>query len=464
MAPAEPSATLRAGRALALRRAESALNRVVTLTERGRRAEGDLIGAREAMEAGRWDDAARGWIGARRHPLPTVRATADLMLGIVLTEHLGQREHGMRALDAAWRSRRPGVADVAAWRLAELHSAGGDRARARRLFDWIWRNGQSALRWKAAAALIELVRADGDKASATRLIACLDRAAATADSADGWQTVAALHREVGDLDRAEAGYRSALDAGGGDAAFLHGLLGVVLSKQGRPEAALPELELAVSGDVAVRTWLQYELAKVQERLGHREEACDAYADVLQVTDEQFRTMQELNAPEKDIVFRRDPRPGAAVRLGRLRESMGEVDAARDALGYATEHGSKSVAAAAWLARARLERRIGDRSAARAGYANAIHINGGAYPAAELGLAQLLIVAKQLGAAQQILERLIGCGDHRIASLAAVQRGELLTALGDTAAARASYETALAGPLSAEVRARVEQALSLRVTR
>ena len=459
MAPAEPPAALRAGRALTLRRAESALNRVITLTERGRRAEGDLIGAREAMAAGRWADAARGWIGARRHPLPTVRATANLMLGIVLTEHLGQREHGMRALEAAWRSRRPGVADGAAWRLAGLHSEVRDRARARRLFDWTWRNGRSDLRWKAAAALIELLRAEGDEAGATRLFASVERAASAANSADGWQTMASLHMRQGHLDRAEAGYRTAVETGGGDSALLHGLLGLVLSKQGRPEAALPELELAVSGGVTGRVWLQYELAKVQERLGHHEEACDAYADVLQVTDDQLRTLQEQDDPGKDTVLRADPRPGAAIRLGRLRESMGEVDAARDALAYATEHGSKSVAAAAWLGRARLERRIGDRSAARAAYANAIHVRGGAYPAAELGLAQLLMVAKQLGAAQQILDRLIGCGDHRIASLAAVQRGELLTALGDTAAARASYETALAGPLSAGVRARVEQALS-----
>ena len=390
---------------------------MVTLTERGRRAEGDLIGAREAMAAGRWDDAACGWIGARRHPLPTVRATADLMLGIVLTKHLGQREHGMRALDAAWRSRRPGVADIAAWRLAELHSEGGDRARERRLFDWIWRNGRSDLRWKAAAALIELLRAEGDEAGATRLLASVDRAASAANSADGWQAVAALHRQQGNLDRAEAGYRSALDAGGGDAAFLHGLLGLVLSKQDRPEAALPELELAISGGATGRVWLQYELARVQERLGRREEACDAYADVLQVTDDQLRRLQEQDDPGTDTVLGRDPRSRAAVRLGRLREAMGEVDAARDALAYATEHGSTSVAAVAWLARARLERRIGDRAAARAGYANAIHVKGGAYPAAELGLAQLLIVAKQLGAAQQILERLIGCGDHRIATLA-----------------------------------------------
>ena len=440
-------------------RAGSALKWAIELTERGRRAEGELIGAREAMAAGRWDDAALGWIGARRHPLPAVRATADLMLGIVLTEHLGQREHGMRALHAAWRSRRPGVADVAAWRLAKLHSEGGDRLRARRLFDWIWQNERSDLRWKAAAALIELLRAEGDEVSATRLFASVERAASAANSADGWQAVATLHGKQGDLHRAEAGYRSALDTGVGDAAFLHGRLGLVLSKQGRPDAALPELELALSGDVAGRVRLQYELARVHARLGHREEACDAYAEVLQVTDDLLRTLQEQDDLAKDPVLRSDPRPGAAVRLGRLRESMGEVDAARDALAYATEHGSKSAAAAAWLARARLERRVGDRSAARAAYANAIYVRGGAYPAAELGLAQLLIVAKQLGAAQQILDQLIGCGDHRIASLAAVQRGELLTALGDTAAARASYEAALAGPLSAGVRARVEQALS-----
>lgn len=442
-----------------MRRAESALSRVVTLSDRGRRAEGDLFGAREAMAAGRWYDAARGFMGARRHPLPTVRATADLMLGVVLTEHLGQHEHGIRALDAAWRSRRPDVADVAAWRLAELYSEGGDRPRARRLYDWTWRNGRSALRWKAAIALIQLLRADGDAAGAAQLVATVDRAASRANSADGWQALATLHRQQGDLDRAEAAYRAALDAGAVDPASLHGLLGQVLSKQGRPAAALPELELAVAGNATGRVWLQYELAKVRERLGHRDEACDAYADVLQVTDDELRNLQGQAGPGNDTVLRSDPRPAAAIRLGRLREAMGEVDAARDAFVYAAEHGSTSVAASAWLARARLERRIGDRSAARAGYANAIHVKGGAYPAAELGLAQLLIVAKQLGAAQQILDRLVGCGDQRIASLAAVQRGELLTALGDTTAARASYEAALAGPLSAGVRARVEQALS-----
>lgn len=442
-----------------MREAEAALARAVTLTDRGRRAEGDLLGAREAMAAGRWHDAARGWIGARRHPLPAVRATADLMLGMVLTEQLGQQDHGMRALHAAWRSHRPGVADAAAWRLAEIHAERGEHEEARRLLEWTWRNGSSGLRWKAAASLIQLLRAQGDEAGATRLFASMHRAASAERSADGWQTVATLHRQQGDLVRAESGYRSALNAGAADAAFLHGLLGIVLSRQGRPEAALPELALAVSGDATGRAWLQYELGKVQERLGHRDEACDAYADVLQVTDEQLRDLQMQDHPGQDNVLRSDPRAGAAIRLGRLRESMGELDAARDAFAYATEHGSRPAAAAAWLARARLERRIGDRSAARAGYANAIHVKGGAYPAAELGLAQLLIVAKQLGAAQQILDRLIGCEDQRIASLAAVQRGELLTALGDTAAARASYESALAGPLSAGLRARVEQALT-----
>ncbi|MBV8529349.1 MAG: tetratricopeptide repeat protein [Candidatus Dormibacteraeota bacterium] len=458
MAPSEPAA-LRTGRARAQRGVERALARVVTLTERGRRAEGDLIGAKEAMDAGRWQDAARGWIGARRHPLPTVRATADLMLGLVLTDHLGQPDHGMHALDSAWRSNRPGVADAAAWRLAELNAERGDGARAHRFYDWTWRNGRSALRWKAAAALIRLLRAEGDDAGATRLFASVDRAAAAANSAEGWATLATLCRQQGDLDRAEAGYRAALDAGAGDAAALHGLLGLVLSRQGRSAAALPELEVAVAGDTTGRIWFQYELGKVQERLGHRDQACDAYSDVLQVTDDELSRLQEQDEPGRDTVIRSDPRPRAAIRLGRLRESMGEVDAARDALAYATDHGTTSVAAAAWLARARLERRVGDRSAARAGYANAIHVKGGAYPAAELGLAQLLIVANQSAAAQQILDRLVGCGDQRIASLAAVQRGELLSALGDTAAARASYEAALAGPLSAGVRARVEQALS-----
>jgi tetratricopeptide (TPR) repeat protein len=454
MAPSEPYADLRRARAVALRGIESALNRAVMLTERGRRAEGDLVGARDAMAGGRWQEAARGWLGARRHPLPAVRAAADLALGTILAEHLGQREHAKQALDRAWRSHRLAKAHIAAYELAGLHLADGDRVQAQHLYLWAWRHGEGKLRWRSAAALIRLLHDDGEAVAAQRLLGSLQRAAASATSSEGWETVASLLEERRDLDGAEAAYRAALDAGSADAASIHGRLGLLLSKQGRPAAALRELEMAVAGGAAARMWLQYELAKVQERLGNRDEACDAYADVLQGTDEALRTQQE-----RGNVARRDPRPRAALRLGRLRESMGEIDAARDALAYAAEHGSRSVAAAAWLARARLERRIGDRSAARAGYANAIHIKGGAYPAAELGLAQLLIVAKQLGAARQFLDRLIDCGDPRIASLAAVQRGELLIALGDTAAARASYEAALAGPLSAGVRARVEEALS-----
>ena len=436
-----------------MRGIESALNRAVMLTERGRRAEGDLVGARDAMAGGRWQEAARGWLGARRHPLPAVRAAADLALGTILAEHLGQREHAKQALDRAWRSRHLAEAHIAAYELAGLHLADGDRVQAGPLYLWAWRHGEGKIRWRSAAALIRLLQDDGEAVAAQRLLGSLQRAAASATSSEGWETVASLLEERSDLDGAEAAYRAALDAGGADAASIHGRLGLLLSKQGRPADALHELEMAVAGGAAARMWLQYELAKVQERLGNRDEACDAYADVLQGTDEALRTQQE-----QDYVARGDPRPRAAIRLGRLRESMGEIDAARDALGYATEHGSRSVAAAAWLARARLERRVGDRSAARAGYANAIHVKGGAYPAAELGLAQLLIVAKQLGAAQQFLDRLVACGDRRIESLAAVQRGELLTALGDTAAARASYAAALAGPLSAGVRARVEQAL------
>jgi predicted negative regulator of RcsB-dependent stress response len=411
------------------------------------------------MAAGRWPDAVRGYIGARRHPLPVVRATADLMLGTILTEHLGQREHGMRALDHAWRSRHPAVAHVAAHGLARLHLQGGDRAQARRLYHWAWRHGEGTLSWRSAAALIRILQDDGDNATARRLLGSLQRSAGAANSADGWLTVATLHRDRGDAESAETAYRAALDAGATDTALVHGLLGRVLSEQGKLEPSMLELERAVVAGATARVFFMYELARVNERLGDREGACDAYAEVLQVTDNELQNLKERDEPLDGAILRTDPRPGAAVRLGRLRESMGELDAARDALAYATEHGSATVAATAWLTRARLERRAGDRSAARAAYANAIHVRGGAYPAAELGLAQLLISAKQLPAAQQMLDRLVGCGDQRIASLAAVQRGELLTALGDTAAARASYETALAGPLSAGVRARVEQALS-----
>lgn len=440
-------------------RAENAAAHFVGVTARGRRAEGDLVGAREAMAAGRWHEAARGFIGARRHPLPMVRATADLMLGSILIEHLGQREYGMAALDRAWRSRHPAVAYVAASRLAALHLEGGDRAQARRLHHWAWRHGDGTLRWRSAAALIRLLQDDGDAASAGRLLDLLQRSASAAHSADGWETVASLHHHHGNFERAEAAYRAALDAGATDAALVHGLLGRVLNKQGKLRPAQIELEHAVAGGATARLFFLYELARLHERLGDREAACDGYASVLQVTDNELHNLQAHDDPGDDTVLRNDPRPGAAVRLGRLRETMGELDSAREALRYATERGDPSVAASAWLARARLERRAGDRSAARAAYANAIHVKGGAYPSAELGLVQLLIVAKQFVAAQRMLDSLAGCSDQRVASLAAVQRGELLTALGDTAAARASYEAALMGPLSAGVRAKVEQALS-----
>ena len=437
-------------------RVDDAVTRVVTLTARGRRAESDLLAAKELMEAERWSEAATAFIGARRHPLTRVRATADLALGAILIEHLDRRALGIRALERAWRSRQPTVTALAALRLATLLHNDGDLQRARRMYGWAWRRGHGSTRWDAISALVALARKAHDASTVSRLLAELEREAGVSNSAEAWQALGHQQEKACAPELAEASYRRALACEPSDVPLVHGLLGRTLARQGKDAAARAELELATAR--ATPPWpFVFLLARVNERLGNNAAACAGYDDVVGVSD------GEVGNPTTgpglgDAENTGDLRPIAAARLGRLRQSMDDTAAARVAYGYAAEHGSTSISAGAWLAMARLERNVGDRSAARAAYASAIVVKGGSYPPAELGLAELLITSKQYATARQMLESLARCGDTRVASLAAVQLGELLTALGEVAAARASYEAALAGPLRADVRTRVERAL------
>ena len=409
------------------------------------------------MAGGRWSEAATAFLGARQHPLARVRATADLALGAILIDHLDRRATGIRALERAWRSHHPSVAPVAALRLAALLHHDGDRQRARRMYRWAWRRGEGSTRWDAIAALVALAREAHDASTASRLLTELEREAGACASSHAWQALGSLHERAGSPALAEASYRKALACEPSDAALVHGLLGRALARQGKDDAARAELELATAR--ATPAWpFVFLLARVHERLGNTSAACAGYDEIVGVSDSEVRNLPG-GALAGAAATTRDLRPVAAARLGRLRRSMDDLPAARAAYAYAAEHGTRSVSAAAWLATARLERSAGDRSAARAAYARAIVVSGGSYPRAELGLAQLLIASKQREAARQILAGLVTCGDARVGSLAAAQLGELLTALGDVAAARASYEAALAGPLSAGVRARVEQALT-----
>ena len=408
------------------------------------------------MEAERWSEAATAFIGARRHPLARVRATADLALGAILIGHLDRRQLGIRALEGAWRSQHPSVAPLAALRLAILLHHDGDRQRARRMYRWAGKRGAGSTRWDAITALVSLARDAHDASSAARLLAELEREAGMCNSADAWQALGSLQEKARSPELAEASYRQALACTPADVELVHGLLGRTLARQGKDEAARAELELATAR--ATPPWpFVFLLARVNERLGNTAAACAGYDDVVGVSDNEVGN--SLSGAGLAEATARDLRPIAAVRLGRLRQSLDDPAEARLAYGYAAEHGTTSISAAAWLALARLERSAGDRSAARAAYARAMVVKGGSYPAAELGLAELLIASKQYGTARQMLESLRSRGDMRVASLAAVQLGELLTALGEVAAARASYEAALAGPLRADVRTRVEQALS-----
>ena len=437
-------------------RVDNAAARVITLTTRGRRAEGDLLTAKELMEAERWSEAATAFIAARRHPLTRVRATADLALGAILIDHLDRRALGIRALERARRSLHPSVAPLAALRLAVLLHHDGDRQRARRMYRWAWKRGDGSTRWDAITALVSLAREAHDAPTASRLLAELEREAGVGSSADAWQALGLLQEQGRTPALAEASYRKALACDPSDVPHVHGLLGRTLARQGRDDAARAQLELATA--LATPPWsFVFLLARVNERLGNTAAACAGYDDVVGVSDSEVGNATS-GAGVRDAESAGDLRPIAAARLGRLRQSMDDAAAARVASGYAAEHGSTSVSAGAWLAMARLERNVGDRSAARAAYARAIVVKGGSYPPAELGLAELLIASKQFATARQMLESLAGCGDTRVASLAAVQLGELLTALGELAAARASYEAALAGPLRADVRTRVERAL------
>ena len=430
--------------------------RVITLTSRGRRAEGDLLAAKELMAAERWSEAATALIGARRHPLARVRATADLALGAILIDHLDQRTLGIRALEQAWRSQHPSVASLAALRLAALLQHDGDLHRACRMYRWAWRRGEGSTRWDSITALVVLAREAHDVSTASRHLAELEREAGICHSADAWQALGWLQEQARTPALAEVSYRRALACEPPDVALVHGLLGRTLARQGRDEAARAELQLATAR--ATPAWpFVFLLARVNERLGNTAAACAGYDDVVGVSDNEVDN--SLSWAGVGDATAGDLRPIAAVRLGRLRESLDDAAEARLAYGYAAEHGTTSISAAAWFALARLERSAGDRSAARAAYARAMVVKGGSYPAAELGLAELLIASKQYGTARQMLESLRSCADTRVASLAAVQLGELLTALGEVAAARASYEAALAGPLRADVRTRVEQALS-----
>ena len=299
-------------------------------------------------------------------------------------------------------------------------------------------------------------REQHDASASSRLVAELEREAGACNSSDAWLALGSLQERAGSPALAEASYRRALACEPPDSALVHGSLGRALARQGKDDAARAELELATAR--ATPHWqFAFLLARVNERLGNIAAACAGYDDIVGVSDSEVRNSQggSLACGSAGTT---DMRPIAAVRLARLRESMDDVPAARTAYAYAAEHGAAPASAAAWLAMARLERRAGDRSAARAAYARAIVVKGGSYPHAELGLAELLIASKQYATARRMLESLVTRGDTPVAGLAAVQLGELLTALGDVAAARASYEAALSGPLSAGVRARVEQAL------
>ena len=410
------------------------------------------------MEAERWSEAATAFIGARAHPLTRVRATADLALGAILIEHLDRRALGIRALQRAWRSRQPTVASLAALRLATLLHHDGDLQRARRMYRWAWRRGQGSTRWEAISALVTLARKAHDASTAARLLAELEREAGLSGSADAWQALGLQQEKARTPDVAETSYRRALACEPSDVPLVHGLLGRALARQGKDEAARAELELATAR--ATPPWpFVFLLARVNERLGNTAAACAGYDDVVGVSDSEVGNSTS-GVVVGDGETAGDLRPIAAARLGRLRQSLDDAAAARVAYAYAAEHGSTSISAGAWLAMARLERNVGDRSAARAAYARAIVVKGGSYPPAELGLAELLISSKQYATARQMLESLVRYADTRVASLAAVKLGELLTALGEVAAARASYEAALAGPLRADVRTRVERALQI----
>lgn len=375
------------------------------------------------MAAEHWSDAATAFIGARRHPLVRVRATADLALGAILVDHLDRRALGTCALERAWRSRHPSVAPLAALRLAAVLHHDGNRQRARRMYRWAWRQGEGSTRWDAISALVALAREGHETAAASRLLAALEREAGACNSADAWQALGSLHEQAGATARAEASYRRALACEPCDVALVHGLLGRTLARQGKDDAARGELELATA--LATPPWpFVFLLARVNERLGNTAAACAGYDDILSVSDSEVRNSQG-GAFADDSARVGDLRAVAAVRLARLRQSMDDVAGARTAYAYAAEHGTASASAAAWLAIARLERSAGDRSAARAAYARAIVVKGGSYPPAELGLAELLIASKQHAAARQMLEALLTCRETRVASLAAAQLGELL---------------------------------------
>ena len=286
----------------------------------------------------RWKEAALAAMRARRHPRAEVRAAADLLLGTILSQHLGNDELAVRSLEQAQR-----------W---------GDEATAA----------------KAAAELDTLRQrhSPGTERSVT-------------------------------------------------------LVGAA-SRRGHP------------GDLLLR----YRMARQLERDGETAEAASAYEELIHVDAESGQNVAAR----------------AALRLGRLRETAGQLARAREAYRRAADHGAQQHTAAAWMGMARVERATGDLAAARDAYRAAVDSRSGDFPAAELGLAQMLIVDRDLASARRLLDRLCDGDDARVAALAAAQRAALLKALGDTGAALASYELALTKPLRPEVRERVEHSLQV----
>lgn len=285
-----------------------------------------------------WKQAALAAIRARRHPRAEVRAAADLLLGTILSKHLGNEALAVRSLEQAQR-------------------------------------------W-------------GDETTAAKAAAQLD----------------ALRRRPSDARERSVS-----------------LVGAA-SRRGHPADLL----------------LRYRMARQLERDGETGEAASAYEDLMHVDAESGQNLAAL----------------AALRLGRLRETAGQLVAARGAFLWAADHGTPQQTGAAWVGMARVERATGDLAAARDAYRIAVESRSGDFPAAELGLAQMLIVDRDLASARRILDRLCDGDDARVAALAAAQRGAMLKSLGDTDAALASYELALTKPLRPKVRERVEHSLQV----
>ncbi|MGH7687432.1 MAG: tetratricopeptide repeat protein [Candidatus Dormibacteria bacterium] len=203
----------------------------------------------------RWKQAALAAIRARRHPRAEVRAAADLLLGTILSQHLGNDDMAVRSLERAQRWGDESTAAKAAAQLdtllrrrsggtersvnlvgaASRHGHRADLLLRHRMARQLERDGETG---EAASAYEDLLHVEDESGQNLATLAALrlgrlrettEQLGAARDAyrwaadhgeprqaAAAWVGMARVERATGDLAAARDAYRTAVDSRSGD--------------------------------------------------------------------------------------------------------------------------------------------------------------------------------------------------------------------------------------------------------